>query len=369
MGVGHTPTVGWCLDFLFIGSLVLLPPPQRRVELLIVLAATSSTMVVFALERANPDILLFMLAVATGLLAECGPCGRLLAYLVALVSALLKYYPIMALVIVFRERVSIFVGVTLIICGSLAVFSAEYQVDIARGLPTIASGSYNTDLFAAKNLPFLLGEVAGSAAEPSLAPLVESIATGVLYAALVGACIGICRRLLGSGELHAALVSVSRLERAFLVIGSALIAGCFFAGQSIGYRGVFLLLVMPGLLAISRTPGREIRNLGLCTSVVIVLLMWGECFRLALHRSLGHPAAPEMLAGYPEILFWLLRELGWWWTISVMLAVLLDFLSDSPLTRWVNGASPDRCRRRMTRHAYSFRGLKAHGSSPARMIE
>jgi hypothetical protein len=330
-----TAAVGWILDLLFIGSLSLLPPPQRPLELVFVLGATFSTMVVFALERANPDILLFMLAVATGLLAECGPCGRLLAYIVALVSALLKYYPIMALVIVFRERRSIFITANLMICGSLTVFWKVYQGEIARGLPNIANGPYNTDLFAAKNLPFLLGEVAGSVAETSSATLVGSIATGVLYAALVGACVAICRRLLRSGELHAALVSVSGLERGFLVIGSALIAGCFFAGQSIGYRGVFLLLVMPGLLAISRTPAREIRNLGLGASVVIVLLMWGECFRLALHRSLADPGSLQMLAGYLEILFWLLRELGWWWTISVMLAVLVDFLWDAPMMRWV----------------------------------
>jgi hypothetical protein len=113
------------------------------------------------------------------------------------------------------------------------------------------------------------------------------------------------------------------------------IAGCFFAGQSVGYRGVFFLLAIPGLLAISRTSSRDIRNLGLGTCVVIVLLMWGECFRLALYRALERPGAPEMLAGL-KILFWLLRELGWWWTISVLLTVLADFLRNSPIVRWLS---------------------------------
>jgi hypothetical protein len=60
--VANTTAVGWVLDLVFIASLSLLPPPQRLVELLLVLAATLSTMVVFALERANADVILFLLA-------------------------------------------------------------------------------------------------------------------------------------------------------------------------------------------------------------------------------------------------------------------------------------------------------------------
>ena len=101
-----------------------------------------------------------------------------------------------------------------------------------------------------------------------------------------------------------------------MVIGSAVIAGCFFAGQSIGYRGIFLLLVMPGLLALSRSAGRELRALSLGSAIVIVLLMWGECLRQAFGGEFG---------------FWLLRELGWWWSISVMLALVADFLRDLPV--------------------------------------
>jgi hypothetical protein len=99
---------------------------------------------------------------------------------------------------------------------------------------------------------------------------------------------------------------------------------------------VFFLLAMPGLLAISRTSSRDLRNLGLGTCVVVVLLMWGECFRLALYRALEHPGVPEMLAGNLKLLFWFFRELGWWWTISVMLTVLIDFLWASPVALWLS---------------------------------
>jgi hypothetical protein len=128
-------------------------------------------------------------------------------------------------------------------------------------------------------------------------------------------------------EFRSGLTSLPDLDRVLLVIGSAVIAGCFFAGQSIGYRGVFLLFVLPGLLGIARSPVRELRAVGLGAAVVIVLLMWGECFRLVLEGA-G--------AGGAEVLFWLLRELCWWWTVSVMLAVLADFLREAPILRAVS---------------------------------
>jgi hypothetical protein len=345
LGVGDTVAVGWCLDLLFIGSLSLLPPPRRPIELVLVLAATLSTMVVFAVERANLDILLFALALMAGLLAEHRMSIRLIGYSLAVVAALLKYYPIMVLIIAFRERLLLLVAICLILAGVLAIFWAEYHGEIARGLPTIPQGPYNTDLFAAKNLPFLLGEAAGNAASPSSwAPLVERAFAGAVYATLVGFCVVICRRLLGFGEFNAAFISLSGLERSFLVIGSAVIVGCFFAGQSTGYRGVFLLMIMPGLLAISRRPAsRNLRALSLGTGFVIALLMWGECLRLALYSALDNCLGSEVFAGEGKFFFWLIRELGWWWTVSVMLTVLADFLWSSPIVSWLSSRLNHSC--------------------------
>jgi len=82
--------------------------------------------------------------------------------------------------------------------------------------------------------------------------------------------------LLNLGEFCAALAPLPRLERILLAIGNAVITGCFFAGQSVGYRGVFLLLATRGLLALSRSSVREARVVSFVTGVVIVLLMWGR---------------------------------------------------------------------------------------------
>jgi hypothetical protein len=319
LGVRDTTAVGWALDILFIASLSLLPPPRCVVELLLVLAATLSTMVVFALERANADIIMFLLALGTGLLAERGPTGRMIGYGLSLLAALLKYYPVMVLTVLFRERIAVFIAVALVVAGSATAFWAAYHAAIVTGWSHIPTGSYNTDLFAAKNLPFLMGLLVENGAAPSrFAAAAGWVVTAGLYGGLLGAALAVCRRLSCFVQLRAAIAELSDGERLFMVIGSAVIAGCFFAGQSIGYRGIFLLLVMPGLLALSRSAGRELRALCLGSATVIVLLMWGECLRQALGGGFG---------------FWLLRELGWWWSVSLMLALVADFLRESPVLR------------------------------------
>jgi hypothetical protein len=91
----------------------------------------------------------------------------MIGYGLALLSALLKYYPIMVLTVLFRERIAVFAAVALVTTGALAVFLAVYHVEIERGWADISTGPYNTDLFAAKNLPFLIGMLVEKAAAPS----------------------------------------------------------------------------------------------------------------------------------------------------------------------------------------------------------
>jgi hypothetical protein len=321
LNVSDRPFVGWALDVLFILSLTLLPTPKGRLELVLVLAATMSTMIVFALERANPDVFLFLMALAAGFLAQGRLSFRLFGYGIVLLAGLIKYYPIMGLFIVFRERSPVLVPVALIILGVLGLFWWGYRYDVFRGMPTIATGAYNTDLFAAKNLPFLIGMMVEDSSAPlrSAAEFGWAVSVG-LYACLLGAALAICRRVFLLLELTAATGALSARERMPMVIGSAVVAGCFFAGQSIGYRGVFLLLVLPGLLALSRCTATAVRALSIGTAIIIVLLMWGECIRHAL--GVGFAC---------RFVFWFVRELGWWWSVGVMLALVADFLREAPI--------------------------------------
>jgi hypothetical protein len=326
LGVASTAAVGWTLGLVFIASLVLLPPPQRPWELSLVLLATSSTMVVFGVERGNPDLIVFLLATCAGLVALRGPPTRLLSYHIALFAALtLKYYPLTLMILAFRERIAVFVAVNLGTLSIVVIFALIYFPDLARGIPLIPVGPYDTDLFSAQNLPW---GIAKGLQQSQLTSRQEYLVAGAVYAAMLVIGARICWHVLRGGALRVTLVELTQHEMIFLIMGSALIVGCFFAGQNIGYRGIFLLFVIPGLLAIARRgSSRGMCALGRVTAVLVVLIMWGECIRQnLLMLAVAGAGAPSMPILVLTNYFWLLRELAWWWVIAVLTAVLLEFV-------------------------------------------
>ena len=122
-------------------------------------------------------------------------------------------------------------------------------------------------------------------------------------------------------------------------LGSILIVGCFFAGQNVGYRGIFLLLVLPGLLAVARNAADDgTRASANFASVLIVLLMWGEFFRVYLIALLHGFEVDEGVVKAAWFGFWLVRELAWWWAMSVLAAASLYLFSDSQIGRWASSA-------------------------------
>jgi hypothetical protein len=334
LGTGATAKVGWVLGLLFILSLALLPPVRRPWELVLVVLAANSTMVVFAVERANPDIILFMMALLAGFLSSGFLPARLLAYLTALFAALLKYYPLTLLILSFRERVAVFLANSLAMTGLIALFLVAYLPDVERGWPLIPSGSYFNDLFAAKNLPFGLDELIFGLAGGSANTLSFRLVGAALYGVLVLNVARICRRLLTRTALRSTFSRIVGYERIFLVVGSALIVGCFFAGQSIGYRGIFLLFVLPGLLAMARiATDSASQRLSHATAIVVVLLMWEECFRNGLAAIFARLDIPPLSDTLIQFTLWLVRELAWWWIVSVMTACLLSFVAESETFR------------------------------------
>src|SRR5215472_1719242 len=297
LGVRDTSVVGWMLDFLFLMSLPFLPVVKRWWELALVVLATLSTMVVFGLERANPDILMFILALIAGSLALRASPARFLTYLIALFAAAVKYYPITLMILSVRERIDKFFAVNFAALCVIALFVAIYLPDIERGIPLIATGSYFVDFFGAKTLPLAVAQLLerGADASSSSEPGAGAVAIR-LYLMLMALGGIVCWAVLRSGRLRASLARLAPDEHIFLVIGSVLLVGCFFAGQNLGYRGIFFLFVLPGLLALSRAEPRSgIRALGGITAVTVVVLMWGECIRQNLALALGAPDAPHDL--------------------------------------------------------------------------
>jgi hypothetical protein len=185
----------------------------------------------------------------------------------------------------------------------------------------VPSGSYFTDFFGATNLPFglaaLLSPMAGKwpAAAMPLRILPWLLSALLLFYCLRGAVATMARRA-------APVARLSESERLFLVVGTAVIVGCFFTGQSIDYRGIFFLLLLPGLLTLARD---KEHGEFLVTAWMVVFLMWGEMIRQALqHASFGDPGVATAWQAL-KVAFWMVRELIWWRVVGMLLGLLLCF--------------------------------------------
>lgn len=324
--------MGMGLAALFCLAQAFLPTPQRPGELAVRLLATYASLPVFALERGNADLFLFVLTILGIHLVSGRLPMRLAGYGVFLFIGLLKFYPLVLLSLALRESPRVFAWITgvatLIVLGFVWMFYAEIVVTI-RNLP---KASYFGDTFGAVNLPTagvtLVADFARSHGVDVSRALVR-IAQRLVMTALVVSSIAYAIWLIRRQKLGLCVAQMPQLDANFLVAGTLLICGCFFVGQSVGYRGIFLLLVLPGLLHLSQSlPQRQARLLMVGVCVALLSAMW------LLTEQFFIFALPEPLK-FVRAVFWFIHELTWWWMVATLLAVLFSFPLATPLFDWL----------------------------------
>jgi hypothetical protein len=306
---------GCLLDLLFLLSLWLLPQPARWNGFAATLAATLSTMVVYALERANNDLVIFIMIVVSARIVASGGRWHLAGYAGFLAAGLLKFYPLMLGAIAWRERRVVAIGVILAGAAATAAMLVLYHRDFAELVPRLPSGSPNADLFGASNVPRGIDAMLGPTAPRAI---------GMVSLAFLLALAGLNARRMASAFDTSGLAEPTRL---LLTCGLLLLLGCFFAGQSVGYRGVFFLLVLPGLAELDDdTPGP---TRTICRGVIlaILVLMWEEPCRLAV--TAWAKGLPEILETRVIALFWIGRELLWWWLMAAFGGLLWAVMRSS----------------------------------------
>jgi hypothetical protein len=326
------PAVGLALGIGFLVSLSALPPPLSTTEMMARIAAVLSTMVVFAIERANPDILIFLLVLVMLALMRRSLIARVLGYCIVFLAGAIKYYPFVLFGFVLRERPRFLVLITLAALAGLTLFGLAYDAQIREGFPHIAGGSPFGDMFGVKNFPLGVAVAVWAKTGSSGA----AAAAAALMALLVlGPVLWIVSRYWTVSDISGALQRLDEPRRLALLAGSLLLAGCFFAGQSIGYRGIFLLLVLPGFFAIGRD---EVCGSAAVTArlaaISIPPLMWAEAIRLWVHSAVSDyldPVDGWSIPGQPiDFLAWCVREVSWWVFIAILLSILLGFIANSP---------------------------------------
>jgi hypothetical protein len=291
---------------LFLSVLPLLPPGRGWWQTAAITLATISSVVAYAVERANVDLLIFVLAmIAITLNCRCAPV-RLLGYSAVLVAGMLKFYPVSLMILAVRERLMVFLTLGFVVLSLIALWLVLDGTDILRGIANIPTTSYFDDnIFGVRDLPFGVIQRFGFARWAAIAVLV-ALLVGMLCCAVALA-------------MHNGLASRVRLltkaEATCLLAGCVLLVGSFLGAQNSLYRAIFLLFVLPGLTVVY--PG---------VVPVIILLMWSSGIRAFMAWvGLVLPADGMAKSG-----IWMIWELAWWFVVAMLLAVMFRLVWESP---------------------------------------
>lgn len=319
--------VGFFFGIAFLAALSALPPSMSWKEFWIRTLATLSTVTVFALERTEFDVPIFLIVV-TGVILALRPTGvRFLGYAIFVFAALLKYYPIVLMLLVARERFRTAVWIALATIAAVCSFilATTYETSQIVGLAPV--GSPFADYFGARNLPLGITLI-----EVGRLPLTDDAKFRMPLSTLGQIALGM---LLAFAAWTAArsfrddsrrVADLPPAHLAFLVAGGALMVGCFFAVQNAGPRAIFLLMALPGLFAMaSAAEGRSARR-PMALICGVVFLLW-EGFFYGIEKAIS-PHVPPMVPLH--FLYWIARELVWWWVMARLAGLVVAFLWNSP---------------------------------------
>jgi len=292
----HTLLLGAAVVALAVLALLALLPRITVREGLVVAAAACSPAVMFAVERANMDLVIFAgLALAAVVWRRGSATAQYVAVGLVLLMAMAKLYPVVALLAFLPARRR---GVAAAAGGALAVF-AGYAVITREDIATISAvaiqGQYNS--YGAR---ILLGRLYhGVVGDTWSGSRTVAQALVLLAVVVVGLALWLAlrrRRRVRPGPAPRPPMDETAELMAFRM-GALVYLGTFVAGNSFDYRLVCLLLVLPGLLRWPTGAGAEgAPTFPRATLGVVLLMLW-----------IG--AVSEQLRAWDELVSWALAGL------------------------------------------------------------
>ena len=336
--VPWTPWIGLVIDSVVIVSLALLPLPRSRRDTVLFALAMLSGMPVFALERLNIDVIMFLLILFAGWCWTQSSALRFVGYPLMALAGFLKFYPLTLFLLFLRERLAGFILLSAAGLLLVAAFFWAFHGELAEALQNVPHFRAISEVFGAVQLPsgigraldVLLGGPAG--AEPNIhSPVIAASVLLVMALFMLSASLWLARR----ADFAASLRALARAEFGFLLIGAVLLSFCFVGAQNLYYRGIHLLFIMPAMLALARGSGSaSSRRLFGFTLGTVLFVMWSMTLQRDVVYLTGGPIAsgdPGTVYAPPVYLFWIFRELAWWWIVTVLLAVIYRFVLESPV--------------------------------------
>jgi hypothetical protein len=230
---------------------------------------------------------------------------------------------------------------------AMALLILGCRDEIGSVLANIPVGhDYFGDIFSARNLPLGLVDMAGGSAIA-----VAGVVAAALFVILGAAALSRGWRI--ARLLDAVAIDWTEWEMRLLLTASVLFPACFFTAHNIAYRCIYFLLAVPGLMQLRRSPGTAvIRGWASLMIAAAMFLLWeaaiGHAIAAAFQAGEAGPSGSKLLALW-QVLFWLGRELVWWWLIGGFLGIVVCFALAQPITievfRWLRRSIPMPVRR------------------------
>jgi hypothetical protein len=291
--------------------------------------------VIFALERANLDIGIFLLVLLGVFLLLADRRAVLLGYAMFLLAAACKFYPVALLALLGREGHRLVLWGVAIAAVAGVFFLIFFGHSVAVAISILPVGLPFRGIFGAADIPFGLVLLRFMPVW-TLFPDAPEYFAGIYHANAIP-LIGIGTRILTVCGLVAgiktapvyadALARLDEKRRVLLLASAMVMVFCFYLAQNIPYRAIFLLLALPGIWAMVLPRGSAGR-IPVFMLYALPLLLWEDCFRNAITTA-SAALLPPGAAFFPEFAFWLICECIWWWMIIQLTAIAICFLRES----------------------------------------
>jgi hypothetical protein len=287
-------------------------------------AVAISSNVMFAAERSNIDVIIFLLLLASAALLCGSRAARLGGYLLIFIIGLVEFYPLAALGIAVRERVRLFLVVFSICAVGAAVYLGVYGAEIRLSLARIAWTIFPLDFGSVGILDFAIRSVRWTTGF-ELAKGDPWYNIGRVVFLLFGAGLAYrvnCRfRTLGVTRVG------TRFEITLFILGALVVSFSFFAGANISYRCILLILCVPLLLTSMSAPSMNTITKGVAGAQVglIIVVLWAPAF------FFNFPPELSVIRSLAYGLMWLLAEAAKWALVISLTAALWQVVFESPL--------------------------------------
>ena len=311
----------------FLAALPFVLRVRTRQEWLAATIASLSTATLWAVERGNLDLFIFLLVAAGGLFALRGRFGRAFSYAIYFLAGAIKLYPFALLLLVVRERPKPALLLALLAELAIAAYGLYYWPASLTVLSLLTKFGCNIVALGAYLLPFCLAYKLGVSYAFgffTVAGLFASFGVFAVYLAL---------RWRREGQVP----DWSVANYYYLLAGAVVMVFCFATQTNIVYRAIFLLFMLPGLFDLRNTAGTKFLKqvFGLAIPA-LQFCMWAEFFRqwtAAALDAMAHGRLETSPWNIVSIALFAGKELVWWWLMAVAFSVILVFLLSSPICK------------------------------------